>query len=223
MVQMLLEPPKPRRSLPRPASASPRAEASAPEAPSPPPVLPAVARGDEAAMSECLGRFGPLVWSMARSMLAQRESAEDAVQDIFIDVWRSAERFDPALGSEATFVATIARRRLIDRRRAAARRPQASPLAEDVVDEGVAARFERVEVGEEAARAAHALRSLRPTPRKVLGLHLFDGLTHSQIAQLTGLPLGTIKSHLRRGLERVRRKLAERGAPLRARAADATD
>ena len=77
-------------------------------------VLPSVAAGDRSAMESCLQRYEGLVWSLARRMLGESSEAEDAVQEIFIELWRSAGRFDPDEGSEATFVATIARRRLVD-------------------------------------------------------------------------------------------------------------
>ena len=79
-----------------------------------PPVLPDVATGQPAAIEECLDRYGGLVWSLARRNCPDEQTAEDAVQDVFIKLWQVADRFDPNLASEATFVAMIARRRLID-------------------------------------------------------------------------------------------------------------
>jgi len=78
-------------------------------------ILARVARGDAKAVRECIDEFGGLVWAIARRMTRSRADAEDAVQEIFIDVWRSAGRFDAAQGSEKVFITTIARRRLIDR------------------------------------------------------------------------------------------------------------
>src|SRR5512133_2795665 len=78
-------------------------------------ILDRVARGDQKAVRQCIDEFGGLVWAIARRMTRSRADAEDAVQEIFIDVWRSAARFDAAQGSEKVFVTTIARRRLIDR------------------------------------------------------------------------------------------------------------
>ncbi|MBU3729210.1 MAG: sigma-70 family RNA polymerase sigma factor [Phycisphaerales bacterium] len=81
-----------------------------------------------------MARFSGLVWSIARKLSADPSDAEDAVQEVFIDLWRSAHRFDPAKGTETTFVATIARRRLIDRGRRRQRRPEVPGI-----DDGVAA------------------------------------------------------------------------------------
>ena len=93
-----------------------------------------IAAGDGASVQECLDRYGGLVWSIARRLAPTAQDAEDAVQEIFLDVWRNAGRFDPEIGSEATFIATIARRRLLDQRRRASRRLDPEPLvSEDAV------------------------------------------------------------------------------------------
>src|SRR6476646_5693685 len=93
-------------------------------------LLARVAAGDPAAVRACLAQFGGLVWSIARRF--EPSDAEDAVQEIFLDVWRSAGSYNPALGSEATFVATITRRRLIDRQRTRRRRPKATEQVADL-------------------------------------------------------------------------------------------
>lgn len=172
-------------------------------------ILERIAAGDAKAVQECLDRFGPLVWSLARRAVPDHSQAEDAVQDIFIDVWRSARRYDPAVASETTFIATIARRRLIDRRRRLGRRLEREAEAEELAGAAAAedAGLRGVDVGDEARVAAQALQQLRPDQRRVLTLSILGGLSHSQIASRTKLPIGTVKSHLRRGLERVRELL----------------
>lgn len=165
-----------------------------------------VAAGEEAAVAECLDRFGALVWSLARRMVPNREEAEDAVQEIFVDVWKSAARFDPARGSETSFVATIARRRLIDRARRAGRRPEISELPEAVPDQAQPAE-QAIEVCDEAELAKRELETLRPEQQQVLRLAIWDGLSHSQIADRLALPLGTVKTHVRRGLLRIRERI----------------
>jgi RNA polymerase sigma-70 factor (ECF subfamily) len=164
-------------------------------------LLERVAAGDTAAARACIERYAGLVWSLARR--TSPEEAEDAVQEIFLDVWKSAARFDPARGSEATFVAMIARRRLIDRRRRGRSREH-GPLADDLVEEGA---FGRVEAAAEAAIAARSLSGLRPEPRRVLLLATCEGLSHAEIAEALGMPLGTVKAHVRRGLLHVKRAL----------------
>ena len=84
-------------------------------------ILQSVADGNAAAVDECLGKYGGLVWSLARRLCPRHEDAEDAVQEIFVEIWRNAAKFDPEIASEATYVTMIARRRLIDRNRRARR------------------------------------------------------------------------------------------------------
>lgn len=175
--------------------------------PEPEPLLPRVARGDADAVKACIDRFGPLVWSLARRMLSDRDLAEDVVQEIFIDLWRSAGRYEPSRAAETSFVATIARRRLIDARRRIGRALPTQPVEETALPSEDAG-LRGVEIGDEAARARAALARLRPEERRVLQLSIHDGWTHTQIAERTKLPLGTVKSHIRRGLERVTRMLA---------------
>lgn len=167
-------------------------------------ILERVAAGDAKAVDECLTRYGGLVWSLARRRSADVSDAEDAVQEIFIDLWRSAPRFDAAIASEATFITTIARRRLIDRQRRLGRRIETTSLVSgDQSDMGTTA-TPNLEIAEEAATARQCLAELRPEERRVLELAIFDDLPQSQIAETTGLPLGTVKTHARRGLMKLR-------------------
>ena len=172
------------------------------------PLLPRIAQGDRSAIRECIARYGGLVWSLARR--ATQHDAEDAVQEIFLDLWKSAARFDPRLGSEPTFVATIARRRLVDRRRQRQRRPETESLGDEssAMNEASTSSVPP-EMGAEAALAARALDQLRPEQRQVLILTACHGLSHEEVATSTGMPLGTVKAHARRGLIRVREALGE--------------
>ena len=172
-------------------------------------ILHRVAEGDQDAIKECMERFSGLVWSLARRLAGNAAEAEDAVQEIFIDVWRSAGRFDPTIASETTFIAMIARRRLIDRGRRRARRPEVAAIPETIESDGPA--FDPAEVEEAAKAALSAMERLRPEQRKVLELSIQFGRSHEQIAGTTGLPLGTVKTHARRGLIRLREILAEEG------------
>lgn len=169
-----------------------------------PPILVRVGRGELQAVQECLRQYGGLVWSLARRYAPAE--AEDAVQEIFVDLWKSAARFDPAVASEAAFIAMIARRRLIDRLRSAKLRPavgrDAAATGPERVDPGASP-----ERCAEAAQAVRALDSLRPEQREILLLSACHGLSHDEIAQKTGMPLGTVKAHVRRGLLRVRAAL----------------
>ncbi len=182
-------------------------------------VLQRVAEGDPGAVNDCIEQFGGLVWSLARKLCPDRAEAEDAVQEIFVSVWKSAERYDASMGSEATFIATIARRRLIDRARKRQRRLGAGSLDESYAvasgSAGMAGPDNGDRVGgstvlsEDAAIAERALRDLSGDQQRVLRMSIMHGLSHEQISRATDMPLGTVKTHIRRGLIRVR-KLLER-------------
>jgi RNA polymerase sigma-70 factor (ECF subfamily) len=171
------------------------------------PLLHRVASGDKAAVRDCLAQYGGLVWSLARRMAPS--DTEDAVQEIFVDLWQSAARYDANVSSEATFVGMIARRRLIDRARRRQRRPDTEPLPES----SRRGEAPRQELGIEAQQAARAVASLRPEQQQVILLTACHGLSHEEVATATGMPLGTVKAHARRGMIRVREVLAERAAP----------
>ncbi|MCC6230416.1 MAG: sigma-70 family RNA polymerase sigma factor [Phycisphaerales bacterium] len=171
------------------------------------PLLQRVARGDQDAVRACLDRFGGLVWSLARRMTPTHAEAEDAVQEIFVEIWKNAHRYDASVASETAFIAMIARRRLIDRRRRSGRLldkggfPEAEPPAGDA---GEMSADER----EVANAAMSAMSRLSDDQQRVLRLSLVQGLSHERIAGATGLPLGTVKTHARRGLIRLRELLS---------------
>lgn len=171
-------------------------------------ILQRVAAGDASAVDDCLSQYGGLVWSIARRFCWEHADAEDAVQDVFIDVWRHADRYDPDVGSEATFVAMIARRRLIDRQRKVGRQISTSPIEEQAVPSETQHEL-RVEIAEEATRVRKQMETLRPDERRVLELSISYGLSQSEIAERTKLPLGTVKTHSRRGLLRLRKLLGD--------------
>lgn len=164
-----------------------------------------VAAGDPDAVRQCIEVYGGLVWSLARRLSLRPADVEDAVQEVFMELWRSAGRFDERIASEPTFVAMIARRRLIDRRRKALREKARETSAE--VEAVEPSRQPSIEVGEEARRAAEAMQTLSPEQQRVLRLSIYQGLSHERIAASTGLPLGTVKTHIRRGLIQIRKAL----------------
>jgi len=177
-------------------------------------LLARASHGDDAAVRECLTRFGPIVWGLSRRMSPTRADAEDAVQEIFLDLWEHGSRYDALRGTEEAFVAVVARRRLIDRRRKAQRRPATDSI--DAVPGGREALREGshdggIETSAEAAMAARAMVDLRPEQREVLRLSVAEGLTHEEIAEHTGMPVGTVKAHARRGLIRIRKLLLGEG------------
>lgn len=169
-------------------------------------LLERIAAGDPAAVDECIACYSGLVWSLARRYLGRHADAEDAVQEVFIEIWRNAARFDPGIAAESTFITMIARRRLIDRQRRRARVMGTQSL----VDEPVAPPAppqDRIELEEHAERARSHMGRLREEERRVLEMSLLEGLTQSQIAEAARMPLGTVKTHARRGLARLREML----------------
>lgn len=171
-------------------------------------VLERIAEGERPAFAECVSQYGDLVWSIARKMSRTKADAEDAVQEIFLKLWRSADRFDATRGSEAVFIATVARRALIDRIRTARRRPQEVSI-DDVQELPQPSGSSGAEACVEATRAAAALEQLRPEQRQVIALSVVNGLSQSEIATQMGMPLGTVKTLMRRGLLHVRQMLGE--------------
>ena len=156
-----------------------------------------------------MSQFGGLVWSLARRYTDSPSDAEDATQEIFLEIWKSAARYDSSAGTESVFIGTIARRRLIDRMRASGRRPQTEAFDETNIAHQLETTEDSAMLATELAVARNALARLDAGQREVLLLGIVEGLTHSEIAMRTGKPLGTVKTQIRRGLQRVRKILGE--------------
>jgi RNA polymerase sigma-70 factor (ECF subfamily) len=153
--------------------------------------------------------YGGLVWSLARRFCRSAADAEDATQEIFLEIWKSASRYDAAMGSEAVFLATIARRRLIDRVRALKRRPVTEEFDEELTIDPQRDDVDAGATAVEVSIAARALEQLGEGEREILLMGIVDGMTHSEIATATGKPLGTVKTQFRRGLIKVRAMLGD--------------
>ena len=167
-------------------------------------ILDKVAAGNPGAVEQCLARYGGLVWSIARRLSPTTSDAEDAVQEIFVDLCRHASRFNPQREpSEATFVAMIARRRLIDRHRKHERQVKTIPI--DATRAMPAAMpLNDMDLRDEVGRVHELLAQLKYEERKVLELIFFRGLSQSETGEMLNMPLGTVKTHSRRGLLRLR-------------------
>ena len=177
-------------------------------------------QGDESVLREVYDRYGGLVYRLGISCLSAHHEAEDVTQATFVAAWRGRQTYDPDRGTLAGWLLGIGRRQVVDRLRVIQRERSVSaavqqvgpgyseaPAPERVVD--------RLVIVDE-------LRRLSPEQRRVLELAFFDDLTHLQIAGLTGLPLGTVKSHLRRGLGRLRTRWEVDGAARGPRSTGAT-
>jgi RNA polymerase sigma-70 factor (ECF subfamily) len=170
------------------------------------PLLPRIASGDQTAVADCLTRYGGLVWSLARRFSASQQAAEDAVQEIFLSVWKAAPRYDASLSAETTFVAMIARRKLIDLNRRK-KHTQANDFPLEEVSSTFRSASKIAEISDEAEKAHHLLEQLPADQQQVIKLSVYNGMSHSKIAETTGLSLGTVKTHIRRGLLRLRETL----------------
>lgn len=163
-----------------------------------------VARGDQPAFADLYDRLAPAVFGVTKRVLRDAAQAEEVTQEVFVEVWKQAARFDPQRGGVRTWAVTIAHRRAVDRVRSEqahrGRQLRTAPteLRTEETPEDVA--VDR----EERRRARTALAELSAVQREVLELAFYDGLTHVQIADQLGVALGTVKTRARDGLIRLR-------------------
>jgi RNA polymerase sigma-70 factor (ECF subfamily) len=164
-------------------------------------LLALVQSGDERAMASLFDRYSKLVYSVALRVLRDPSAAEDVLQEVFMQIWRNPDSFTAARGSLGGWLSVVSRNRSIDTLRR--KRPSV-----DVDDVPLASNFnladdaERNSLMELARTVIHKL----PTEqRKTLEMAFFDGLTHSEIAEMTGDPLGTVKTRIRSGLLTLRK------------------
>ena len=166
-------------------------------------ILQRIAKGDRQAVSECLDTYGAQVWRLARKHSNTNADAEDAVQEIFIAVWKNAMRFDPAKSPEKAFIALIARRRLIDLLRIEYRRPSISSF-ENVPEKHGSDEQTQFQRYEEIKPILQALNKLKSYQKQLIVMSIYDGMSHSEISNMVGLPIGTVKTNIRRGLQKIR-------------------
>ena len=161
-----------------------------------------VAGGDAVALRELYDRYGKVVYSFAYRLTGDATLSEECVQDVFVALWRRAGDFDPARAKLTTWLFVVARNRAVDLGRQKARRPE---LRDELEPAGSAPDPADLAAGaDEAQRVAEAMAELPEEQLAVLRLAYFDGLSHAEIAELIGIPLGTVKGRVRLALERLR-------------------
>jgi RNA polymerase sigma factor (sigma-70 family) len=161
-----------------------------------------VADRDEAALDELYSRYGRVAYGLALRILRHRELAEDAVQEAFLNIWRSAGTFDAGRAGASTWILTLVHRRAVDLVRREERRT--ADRLRPVEEQGGPTTEEEVSLRAQRRRVQEALRELAPEQREALELAYYGGLTQSELAERLGVPLGTVKSRMFSGLRRLR-------------------
>lgn len=177
----------------------------------------AIADRDSEALAAFYDRHHRVVHAWCRRALKDPAAAEEVLEDIFWEIWRRAERYDASRGEPLAYLLTITRSRIVDRLRTGARRPRlvvplenppgSAPIPEPV--SGSPDPFEDAVTAQRRERIRRAIRLLDERQRTAVEMSFYDGLSHGEIAQSLNLPLGTIKTHIRQGLIRIRTALLE--------------
>jgi RNA polymerase sigma-70 factor, ECF subfamily len=176
-------------------------------------LLQRVAAGDEPALATLYARFRPLAFALALRVVGDPARADDVLQDAFLSVWRKAGTYVLGRGSARTWLSSIVRNRAIDIVRA--RRERTAGDDEELLlglHDPAPAVFDQVAASLDREVAHSALRGLPRPQREAIALAYFNGLSHAEIASQTGLPLGTVKSRVRLGIERMRASMGASAA-----------
>jgi RNA polymerase sigma-70 factor (ECF subfamily) len=166
-------------------------------------------RGDRSGLEGLYDRYGQLVFNLVNRVVGDRADAEEVLQEVFLQAWRSAARYDPSRGSPEAWLIMMARSRAIDAVRAVRRAPDRFDT--EPVEDVRAPMPDLVGAVEARALVSAALADLTAAQREVLELAFYDGLSQAEIAVRTGAPLGTVKTRTRMALERLRQTFAMKG------------
>lgn len=171
-------------------------------------LLKAVTRGDEHALAELYDRYRVILFGLLVRILNSREEAEDVLQEVFLQVWRRAAEFDEKRGKPFTWLVTLTRSRGIDRLRHLNARDRVAQAGAREPSEAISDASTDAFRSEQRGLVNSALAQLPEEQRRPLILAYFDGLTQSEIAAKLGAPLGTVKTRMRTGLNKLREGLA---------------
>jgi RNA polymerase sigma-70 factor, ECF subfamily len=171
-----------------------------------------IQRRDADALEVLYARHGGPAYSLAHRIMGGPQAAEDVTQEAFISIWRTSASYDAARGSVRAWLLQIVRNRAIDAIRRAAARPVRMDFDDDGLIESQVAPEETDAEASRRERARHVRRALKGLPQdqaQVIGMAYFGGFSHSEIAEVLGTPLGTVKGRMRLGLQKVRANLGE--------------
>jgi len=169
------------------------------------PLMARIAAGDRAALRQLYAATSAKLFGVALRILSDREDAEDVLQEVYVTVWRRADRFDAGRASVMTWVAAIARNRAIDRLRARGPLARAEPAEDlEIADESAVSAEALLAAADDAARLNGCLGELDARTQAVIRTAFFEGVTYEALARRMDAPLGTVKSWIRRGLARLK-------------------
>jgi RNA polymerase sigma-70 factor (ECF subfamily) len=168
------------------------------------PLMPRIAAGDRSALRQLYDATSAKLFGVCLRILSDREEAEDVLQEVYVTVWRRADRFDAGRASVMTWVSTIARNRAIDRLRARGPLARAEPVEGlEIADDQPGAEA-LLSAADDAGRLHACLSELDERTKSVIRTAFFEGVTYDALAQRMGAPLGTVKSWIRRGLAKLK-------------------
>lgn len=205
----MVEPrPLPIRSQPSDVSPPERVDATDDE------LMASLIAGDISALEVLYDRYSTLVFSVSLRVLYDRQLAEDVTQEVFLRLWRRPQSFDPNRGRLLSWLMSVTRNRAIDERRRLARRVRAEDPADDPLpdlreSDGRDDPQLALALAELRWKVREAMRCLPPAQRQVIELGYFGGLSQVEIAERTGLPLGTVKTRVRLAMSKLRKELRE--------------
>jgi len=168
------------------------------------PLLPRIAQGDRAALRALYDATSSKLFAVCLRILSDREESQDVLQDVYVTIWRRADRFDPARASVTTWISTIARNRAIDRLRARGPLARSEPIENlEIADDQPDAEA-TLSTAQDAGQLQGCLDELDARTSLVIRTAFFEGVTYDALARRMDAPLGTVKSWIRRGLARLK-------------------
>ena len=162
-------------------------------------ILARIAAGEDGSFELLIEKYGNLVWSIGKKFLYRQSDFEDAVQEVFIAIWKSADKFDSSKAKEITFISMIARRRFIDHLRKISKHKNLESIDEDNSTHQLY-KESMLNESTDLQLIKNAIKSLDIDDQELLNLSIYQGYSHSEISKLLNLPLGTVKTKIRRNL-----------------------